>query len=352
VTTPATSRKPLLNLLQTPPPIPSPLKSLLVARELGSPPSPALCVDGAPLSHTTRLTLLNRLEIVDDAISTSEKSQNELLRLQELTVRTEGQLSRLGALLTSASSSLAFAVEESYGLAARFEEVKSSSQAAVMDFGKFVAETCSLMLIRAPAAETCASSVPLVVSTLMEDIGNLSSQLAASGGPSTVAEVDEMISQLADSAAQLSLSLEQTREFHDVLLALDDIKADTEDASAVAGALELGSRLVAAMPKTLELLQEHKALQVHTQQQQLAIERLRDMNSNLRERVVDLNAESSASAAELEEAIQLAFTQKLALEEMSSLLAGAPEAGDPVGDAERRADAALRALSSALRAVR
>ena len=57
-----------------------------------------------------------------------------------------------------------------------------------------------------------------------------------------------------------------------------------------------------------------------------------------------MNAESSACAAELETAMELAYAQKHVLEEMSS-----PRVGAVVGSG--RVEAALRALSMALRAL-
>ena len=318
----------------------------------GTPLSELLC-DICAVPPRSLLTPPRRLNTVNDAISASEQSPVALFRLEEETVRTEGQLSHVGALLSSASASLAFAVEESNGVTARFVEVKMSSQAAVAHIGTFVAEASGPLLMDSQLTEAAAvgglaPSTLQAVSSLIKGINNLSTHLAATGGPSTTTtEVDDIISQLSDSATRLRSSLEQTQDFLDVLHALDDIKADTEDASAVAAALELGARLVDAVPKTLDLLNQFKALQSRTHQQQLAIEQLREVNRNLRDRVADLNSKASASAAELESAIELAFTQKLTLEEMSSALACESETN--FGDAERRADGALRALSTALR---
>ena len=61
----------------------------------------------------------------------------------------------------------------------------------------------------------------------------------------------------------------------------------------------------------------------------------------MRERVAGLNAESSVCAAELEMAMELTYAQKHVLEEMSL-----PRVGAVSGHVE----AALRALSMALRA--
>lgn len=147
------------------------------------------------------------------------------------------------------------------------------------------------------------------------------------------AQLDRMHIATQTALAEFGESVHESC-FNDLMFAEGDEAAEADIAMTTAHLL--GSR-------TLELLEARNGLQEQARRKQSAIQRLGETRNDLRERVADLNAESSACAAELETAMELAYAQKHVLEEMSS-----PRQGAASGHVE----AALRALSMALRALR
>ena len=148
------------------------------------------------------------------------------------------------------------------------------------------------------------------------------------------AQLDRMHIATQTALAEFGESVHESC-FNDLMFADGDEAAEADIAMTTAHLL--GSR-------TLELLEARNGLQEQARRKQSAIQQLRETRDDLRERVADLNAESSACAAELETAMELAYAQKNVLEEMSS-----PRVGAVVGSG--RVEAALRALSMALRAL-